>query len=646
MTKNEANKTQFTFDVEINKVLHLMINSLYTNKDVAIRELISNAADACDKVKYMSRTDDSVLGEEKELKIKIYTDKAAKTLTIEDNGVGMSRDELIKNLGTIAKSGTADFMTALASGEKKDAMELIGQFGVGFYSAFMVADSVSVISRKLGEEKTYKWESKADGQFTVEEVTAEEDKKVRGTKITLHLKENEDEFLDRFHIKYVVQTYSDHISVPIEFIDKEDNDKVQTINSSSALWTRSKSEITEEEYNEFYKKTSQLPGNPLMTMHNKIEGNVQYTSLLYVPSMKPFDLYHPDRKTRVKLYIKKVFITEESVDLVPAYLRFVQGVVDSEDLPLNISRETLQHNNIMDKIRNSITSKILSELKKKANSDTETYEKIWKHFGPIIKEGLCEQGTNKEKILDVCRFYSSKSEDKLISLNEYLERMRDGQRTIFYATGENIDKIKDCPQLEGFIEKDIEVLYLPDSVDDFWVTVTTEYKGKNFKSITRAGIDLDNMDGNAEGMTDDRTDAKKEASSKTKDVTNSEFDGLITLFKGVLEGAVKDVKLSQKLSSSPVCLGVEENAMDIRMEKYLFEQKQIQGRTSKILEINPKHEIIKNLKAGLGDESKTEMIKDTIKLLYDEACIMQGENIRSIKDFTKQLNELISKRFK
>lgn len=646
MTNNETNKTQFTFDVEINKVLHLMINSLYTNKDVAIRELISNAADACDKIKYMARTDDSVLGEEKELKIKIYTDKKAKTLTIEDNGIGMSRDELIKNLGTIAKSGTEEFVTALASGEKKDAMELIGQFGVGFYSAFMVADSVGVISRKLGEEKAYEWESKADGQFTVEEVTKEEDKKVRGTKITLHLKENEDEFLDRFHIKYVVQTYSDHISVPIEFIDREDNDKVQTINSSSALWTRSKNEISEEEYNEFYKKVSQLPGNPLMTMHNKIEGNVQYTSLLYVPSMKPFDLYHPDRKTRIKLYIKKVFITEESVDLVPAYLRFVQGVVDSEDLPLNISRETLQHNNIMDKIRNSITSKILNELKKKANNDNEAYEKIWKHFGPIIKEGLCEQVTDKNKILDVCRFYSSKSEDKLISLNEYVERMKDGQGTIFYATGENLDKIKDCPQLEGFIEKDIEVLYLPDSVDDFWVTVTTEYKDKKFKSITRAGIDLDNMDGNAEGQTDAKTDAEKNADSNTKDITNSEFDGLITLFKGVLEGAVKDVKLSQKLSSSPVCLGVDENAMDIRMEKYLFEQKQIQGRTSKILEINPKHNIIQNLKAGLGDESKTEMIKDTIKLLYDEACIMQGENIRSIKDFTKQLNELIGKRFK
>jgi molecular chaperone HtpG len=632
MQKNHSPK-QYSFDVEVGKVLSLMINSLYTNKDVALRELISNASDACDKLRYMAVQDPNLLGDDTELKISISTDKKSKTLIIKDNGIGMDKEDLVQNLGTIARSGTESFIKSLTGDNKKD-VQLIGQFGVGFYSSFMLAKKVEVISKKAGEKKAYKWESEGEGSFAVEEI---EDDRPRGTEVILHLKNDAQEFTDRFHIKHVVHTYSDHINIKIEFVDGDG--KSENLNSASALWTKPKDEITQEQYDSFYKHISHLPGNPFMVIHNKAEGKLEYTNLLFVPGMKPFDLFHPDRKGRVKLYVKKVYISED-LDLVPAWLRFMRGLIDSQDLPLNISRETLQHNLIIEKIKKSVIKKILSELAKKAQNNEEEYIKFWNNFGAVLKEGLCESGEFKDKILEICRFYSSKSPDKLISLTEYLDRMKISQNKIYYLTGETVEKIKSSPQLEGFVNKDVEVLFLTDAVDDFWVTVTNQYKEKEFGSITRADIDLENIDKEKPEKTDEDEDAPKK-DEKIKDVTNSEFEGLIKEIKEILGNKVKDVKISKKLTDSPVCLAVDAGSMDIRMERYLMEQKQIMAVSAKILEINPHHIIIKSLNKNFADHSKLQENKDTIKTLFDQACIIEGEPIDDIKDFSARLNKLI-----
>lgn len=617
---------EYNFDVEVSKILQLMIGSLYTNKDVALRELISNASDACDKLRYLAVQNHDILKSDEELKISIQIDKQNKKLIIQDNGIGMDKDDLKHNLGTIAKSGTENFVKSLTGDSKKD-VQLIGQFGVGFYSAFMIADEVEVLSRKYDANKTYSWKSAGTGNFTI----ADSDENLtRGTKIILHLKENETDFLDRFHIKHIVQTYSDHINIKIEFIPETGNP--ETLNSASALWTKSASEITKEQYENFFKNISHLPGEPFMTLHNRAEGVVEYINLLFIPNMKPFDLFHPDRKGRVKLYVKKVFISEE-LDLVPAWLRFLRGLIDSSDLPLNISRETLQHNLVLEKIKKSVVKKVLSELKKKADTNEEEYIKFWNNFGAVLKEGLCESHEFKDKILEICRFYSSKSPDKLISLAEYLDRCKVGQDKIYYITGESIEKIKASPSLEAFAAKDVEVLFLTDTVDDFWVTTMNTYKEKDFSSTTRADIDLQNID---KEKKDD--EEKKE---EIKDVTNSSFDSLITKIKDILGDKIKDVKISKKLDSSPVCLSADAQAMDIRMERYLLEQKQILSASAKIFEINPNHKIIKSLNDKLGKTEAENQISDTIKTLFDQACIIEGEPISDIKDFSRRMNELM-----
>ncbi|MCE3255022.1 MAG: heat shock protein 90 [Rickettsiaceae bacterium] len=623
---------EYNFDVEVGKVLNLMINSLYTNKDVALRELISNASDACDKFRYLAVQNSQLSKEDEELKISISVDKKNRQLIIQDNGIGMNEEDLRQNLGTIAKSGTENFIKSLTGDNKKD-LQLIGQFGVGFYSAFMIADKIEVISKKYDDEKTYSWQSKGGNGFSI---TESNENIGRGTKIILHLKEGENDFLDRFHIKHVVQTYSDHINIKIEFIPETGNP--ETLNSASALWTKPKEEITAEQYQNFFKHISHLPGDPFMVLHNKAEGVLEYTNLLFIPSTKPFDLFHPDRKGRVKLYVKKIFISED-LDLVPAWLRFLRGLIDSQDLPLNISRETLQYNLVLEKIKKAIVKKVLSELKKKASDNEEEYVKFWNNFGAVLKEGLCESHEFKDKILEICRFYSSKSPDKLISIAEYLDRCKIGQDKIYYLTGESIEKIKNSPQLEAFVSKDIEVLFLTDTVDDFWVTVTNQYKEKDFQSITRSDIDLENID--KEKTEEDEEEKKKE--DNTKDVTNSEFDKLIAKIKTVLGEKVKDVKISKKLDLSPVCLAVDATSMDIRMERYLLEQKQILSTSAKILEINPNNKIIKSLNEKLASAPDEEKIADAIKTLFDQACIIEGEPIEDIKDFSRRLNELMSK---
>ena len=624
---------EFNFDVEVGKVLNLMINSLYANKDVALRELISNAADACDKLRYLAAQNSEIIRNDDELKVTITTDKAKKLLILSDNGIGMNREELIQNLGTIARSGTENFIKSLTGDKQKD-VQLIGQFGVGFYSSFMIANKVEVISRKFDEEKSHIWESDGSSNFKVAEAL---ENTPRGTKIILHLKDDASDFLDRFHIKHVVQTYSDHINFKIEFIPEnlEAGAKVELLNSAAALWTKPKEEITSEQYQAFFKHISHLPGDPFMTIHSKIEGIVTYTNLLFIPSTKPFDLFHPDRKSSVKLYVKKVFISEE-LELVPACMRFLRGLIDSDDLPLNISRETLQHSLVLDKIRKSIVNKVLSELKKKANENEEEYLKFWNNFGAVLKEGLCESSEFREKILEICRFNSSKSPDKLISMAEYLDRAKAGQDKIFFLTGESVEKIQSSPQLEIFLKKDIEVLFLTDAVDEFWVTVALPYKEKEFCSINRHDVDVENID-----KVPQKDEEEKESEPEIKDVTTSQFEGLLNFIREVLGDKIKDVRISKKLTNSPVCLAVDAGSMDIRLERFLLEQKQIQAGTAKIFEINPLNLIVKSMNENYADEAKKSEIRDTIFTLFDLACVMEDEPIKDAKDFSRRIQSLM-----
>jgi molecular chaperone HtpG len=643
-----TNEQEFSFDVEVGKILNLMINSLYTNKDVALRELVSNASDACDKLRYLAVQNPELAKDE--LKISITTDKAKKLLMISDSGIGMNRDDLIQNLGTIARSGTENFIKSLTGDNKKD-VQLIGQFGVGFYSSFMIANKVEVISRKFDDEKSWKWESEGAGNFKISESVGA-DLSVspsvgagghagpplrHGTQVILHLKDDASDFLDRFHIKHVVQTYSDHINFKIEFIPEnlEAGAKIEILNSASALWTRPASEITAEQYQHFFKHISHLPGEPFMVIHNKIEGMISYTNLLFVPSTKPFDLFHPDRKTAVKLYVKKVFISED-LGLVPACMRFMRGLIDSDDLPLNISRENLQHSAVLEKIRKSVVGKILSELKKKARESEEEYLKFWNNFGAVLKEGLCDSSEFRERILEICRFYSSKSPDKIISLAEYLDRVKPGQDKIYFLTGESVEKIKSSPQLEIFLKKDVEVLFLTDAVDEFWVTVALPYKNKELQSINRHDVDLKNVD-----VAADSAEKKSEENEEIKDVTSSQFDELIKFIKEVLGDKIKDVRISKKLTDSPVCLAVDAGSMDIRLERFLLEQKQIQAGTSKIFEINPSNSIIKNLNENCGDEAKKSEVSDMIFTLFDLACIIEDEPIKDAKDFSRRIQGLM-----
>ncbi len=610
------------FDAQVDKILHLMIHSLYTNKDIFLRELISNASDACDKLRYESNKKPDLLDDDSPFKISISVDKEKKLLKIKDNGIGMSKQDLIDNLGTIASSGTKRFLDQLSGDESKD-VELIGQFGVGFYAVFMVATEVWVHTMKAGEKTAWTWYSKGDTNFSIEE---NNDFTERGTEIVIKIKDNEEQYLDRFRISHIVSTYSDHISIPISFYSSE-VDKEKILNSSSALWTKQKSDITDEQYEEFYKKIASAGDKPWMTLHNVNEGKVQFTNLLFIPSNPTFDMYHPDRVRRVKLYIKRVFINDEGIDIVPQYMRFLRGVVDSEDLPLNISRENLQHNNIIESIKNSIAKKVVNSLEKKLKSDKEEYIKFWNNFGPVLKEGLCESLNVPENLIDLCIFRHSKS-DNYISLAEYVQNMKEQQNEIFYISGGDYEKLKQHPQLEAFEKRDIDVLFLCDTVDDFWVSVVHQYKDKSLKSITRSDIDLGE---------ENKKDDKKE-----KDKTPEEPKGLVEYCKRVLGNLVSDVKISKKLLSTPACIAVKEGALDIRMERYLIEQKQLKESSAKIFEINAEHPIFQfiasELKAGPGNKTTENLVK----ILFDQACVVEGEPVQSPKEFSERMSNFLT----
>jgi molecular chaperone HtpG len=625
------------FNAEISKVLKLVIHSLYTNKDIFLRELISNASDACEKLRYLALTQPDLLQDAPDLKICISVDEKAKTLTVADNGVGMSYDDLVNNLGTIAKSGTEQFFEQLTGDARKDA-SLIGQFGVGFYSVFMVADNVQVTTRKAGEKIGYVWESAGEGDFSITPAQADVP---RGTAITLHLREDASDYLDKFRVQRIVNTYSDHISFPIEYQDEE-GDATEVINEGSALWTRTKSDITEDQYREFYHHVGHTADEPFLTMHNQVEGKLSYTNLLFIPTIRPFDLFHPDRRRRVKLYVKRVFITDENVDLIPHYLRFLRGIVDSEDLPLNISRETLQDNPMLAHIRESLTKRVLTELKRKAEKDTESYAAFWGNFGSVLKEGLCEGIQNKELLLETCRFHSTHaSGNALTSLDDYISRMKDGQQNIYYITGDRLDSMRKSPQLEGFAKNGIEVLLLNDHVDDFWVTVVQAFKNKGFKNVLNAGAELEELS-DAKTHKPEKEDA---AEHDEKPAAVADMDVLVAAFKEIFGEQVQDVRATSKLTESPVCLAVDEGMMSMRMERFLVEHKQLPTASARILEVNPEHSIIKHLSDALKNGKKLQDIEDTAWLLLDQARIIEGEELSDPSAFSKRINALIAQKY-
>ncbi len=605
------------FDAEVGKVLQLMIHSLYTNKDIFLRELISNASDACDKLRYQSIENPDI--STSDLKIEVIIHKDAGTVTVRDNGIGMNKQDLIDNLGTIASSGTQKFINQISENPKAD-LSLIGQFGVGFYSAFMVGDNITVITTKAGTDDTYQWQSNGQGEYSI---TKLEQTFPVGTSIILKLRDSEVEYLEKYRLRHIITTYSDHISFPIELTDE--NGKTEKINTASALWTRPKSDITEEQYNEFYHHVAHQPDSPWLRIHNKVEGTLEFTNLLYIPSTKPFDLFHPDRKSRVKLYVKRVFITDEGVKLIPTHMRFLRGIVDSEDLPLNVSRETLQQNTTIDKIRKAIVKKVLSELKAKAKEDEKSYNQFWQNFGEVMKEGLCEGAMeDKEQLLEVCRFNSTKA-DSMTSLDDYITRMLDTQEQIYYITGDNLDALKKHPQLEGFAKRGIEVLLLADHVDDFWVHVINQYKNKELVSINSASIDLDAIK---------KIDKEEKEVKENKSVTK--------YIQKVLGEQVKEVRVSTKLVDSPSCIAIPNGAMSIRMEKYLIDQKQLKVASAKILEINTSHPIIKKITADVESNSTSSNTEDLVYIIFDQACVLEGENLKDPQNFMKRLNKIIS----
>ena len=629
----KADKQTLGFQTEVAQLLDLMIHSLYSNKEIFMRELISNAADASDKLRFEALADDGLYEEDADLKIKVTFDKDAKTITITDNGIGMTREEVIDNIGTIANSGTKKFFDNMTGDQTKDS-QLIGQFGVGFYSAFIVADKVTLKTRRAGltAEHGVEWQSKGKGEFTIKTV----EKPLRGTEVTLHLRKDQDEFLNSWRLRSCITKYSDHIDLPIMMskepmpdedgkIDENAVLEDETVNKATALWTLSKGEITDEQYQEFYKQISHDFQEPLSWSHNKVEGKTEYTSLLYIPSKAPFDLWDRERTHGLKLYVKRVFIMEDAEQLMPRYLRFIRGVIDTNDLPLNVSREILQGSKTIDSIRAASVKKVLSELAKMAKKDAEKYATFWKEFGQVIKEGPGEDLPNKEALAKLMLFSTTETGDELqtVSLADYVGRMKEKQDKIYYITAESFAAAKNSPHLEVFRKKGIEVLLMAERVDEWLTNSLTEFDGKSLQSVAKGDLDLGEL--------------ADEEEKKAQEETDKNFADLVERVKTALGDNVKDVRITHRLTDSPACLVVDDMDMSANLERMLKAAGQEVGGTKPIFEINPEHPMVMRLKDELDDTR----FSDWSSILFDQALLAEGGQLEDPASYVKRLNTLL-----
>ncbi|MBV6752141.1 molecular chaperone HtpG [Pseudomonas chlororaphis] len=626
----ETQKETLGFQTEVKQLLHLMIHSLYSNKEIFLRELISNASDAVDKLRFEALSKPELLEGGAELKIRVSFDKDANTVTLEDNGIGMSREDVITHLGTIAKSGTADFMKNLSGDQKKDS-HLIGQFGVGFYSAFIVADQVEVFSRRAGlsASEGVHWSSKGEGEFEVATV----EKADRGTRIVLHLKSAENEFADGWRLRNIIKKYSDHIALPIELpkevaaVEGEEKPVLEweTVNRASALWTRPRTEVKDEEYQEFYKHIAHDYENPLSWSHNKVEGKLEYSSLLYVPARAPFDLYQREAPKGLKLYVQRVFVMDQAESFLPLYLRFIKGVVDSNDLSLNVSREILQKDPIIDSMKSALTKRVLDMLEKLAKNEPEQYKGFWKNFGQVMKEGPAEDFANKEKIAGLLRFASTQGDDgeQVVSLAEYLARAKEGQDKIYFLTGETYAQVKNSPHLEVFRKKGIEVLLLTDRIDEWLMSYLNEFDGKSFVDVARGDLDLGNLDSE-----EDKKAAEEVAKTK---------EGLVERIKTALGDAVSEVRVSHRLTDSPAILAIGEQDLGLQMRQILEASGQKVPDSKPIFEFNPAHPLIEKLD-GEPDEDR---FGDLSHILLDQAALAAGDSLKDPAAYVRRLNKLL-----
>lgn len=630
------------FQTEVKQLLQLMIHSLYSNKEIFLRELVSNAADAADKLRFKALSNDSLYEGDGDLHVKLSIDKEAGTVTIADNGIGMNKADVIEHLGTIAKSGTKEFFGKLSGDEAKDS-QLIGQFGVGFYSAFIVADNVTVRTRAAGDDKVngVQWESAGEGEFTITDI----EKADRGTEITLHLKDDEKEFLDDWKLRSIVSKYSDHISIPVKMFkeeipesegpkgpDGEEGEKIpavpahwEAVNKATALWTRDKSDVSDEEYTEFYKHISHDFSDPMVWSHNKVEGKTEYTSLLYIPSKAPFDMWNREQKHGLKLYVQRVFIMDDAEQMLPSYLRFVKGLLDSNDLPLNVSREILQDNKITQAMRQGCTKRVLQMLEKTAKNDAEKYQAFWTEFGNALKEGPAEDHANKEKIAGLMRFASTHndSDAQTVSLADYVSRMQEKQGKIYYITADSYQAAKSSPHLEIFKKKGIEVLLMSDRVDEWLMSHLTEFDEKSFQSITHGALDLG--------------DLEDEESKKALEEAEKEVEGVIERVKTALGNKVKDVKFTHRLTDSPACIVADEQGMTTQMAKLMAAAGQPVPETQYHFELNPEHQLVKLL-ADIQDE---EQFAQWSGVLYDQAALSEQGSLKDPASFVQNLNKLL-----
>lgn len=625
-----AVKETMGFQTEVKQLLNLMIHSLYSNKEIFLRELVSNASDACDKLRFQAINNDALYEGSSDLSIQVTFDKEARTIVINDNGIGLNRQDAIDHLGTIAKSGTKEFFSQLSGDQQKDAA-LIGQFGVGFYSAFIVADEVTVRSRKAGEPKEngIEWSSKGDGEFSIEAI----DKEGRGTEITLHLKEGEDDFLSGWKLKSILTKYSDHISLPIQMKkeewDEEKSDMKQTdeweaVNKASALWARAKSEVTEEEYKEFYKSIAYDFQDPLAYTHNRVEGGrSEYTSLLYIPSKAPFDLWDRNQQKGIKLYVKRVFIMDDADQLMPPYLRFIKGVIDSADLPLNVSREILQESRDVRLIREGSVKKVLGMLEDMAKNDEDKYKTFWTEFGQVLKEGLGEDASNKDRLAKLLRFATTESEgeDQTVSLEQYVSRMKEGQEKIYYVTADTYSAAKYSPHLEVFKKKGVEVLLLTDRVDEWMISHLTEFEGKELQSCAKGGLDLGSLE--------------DEQEKETKKKVEGEFEDVLKKVEALLKDKVKEARVTLRLTDSPACLVADEQGMSEHLKRMLKQAGQNAPDTKPILELNPEHPLVQRLKI------EKDHFDEWVHVLFDQAQLAEGGQLEDPSGFVRRLNMLL-----